>query len=95
MSYKHIVLFKIKDEVSEADFNKALQLLQDLGTDNEEILMWKVVQSVDSRKGRIIIEDSEFVSEEAFQRFRADEKHAKAVELMREIADWLVGDYLT
>ena len=93
-NYKHIVLFKIHDEVSAEVLQKALDLLLALGQDNSDILQWSVTMSLDTRKGRIIVEDAVFANQESFENFRASPKHSEASALMREIADWLVGDYL-
>jgi hypothetical protein len=95
INYKHIVLFKIKNEVSNEDFKKALSLLQNLGQDNSDIISWIVTPSLDTRKGRIIIEDSLFKNEETFQKFRSSEKHNEVAAFLRNIADWFVGDYLS
>lgn len=94
-NYKHIVLFKIHDHVSDDEFNKALLTLQELGLNNTEVLNWIVLPSIDVRKGRIIIEEALFIDKDAFEKFRTSEKHRLAGEMMSEIADWLVGDYLT
>lgn len=93
MTYRHIVLFKIHDEVSDEDFQKAVETLKQLGENNPDILEWKVNVSLDNRKGRVIIEEATFTNEEAFQKFRVSQKHINAGNIMKEISDWFVGDY--
>lgn len=94
MSYKHIVLFKVSDQVTEDKFQEALEVLNDLGVDQQGVLSWNIATSIDTRKGRIIIEEGVFQDDKVFQLFRESEKHQRAVGLMRDIADWLVGDYI-
>jgi len=94
MNYKHIVLFKIYDQINEDRFQEALKILEQLGKGNPDIIQWSVKPTIDTRKGRIIIEDSIFKDEESFQKFRTSEAHNQASAVMKEISDWLVGDYL-
>lgn len=88
----HTVMFKIHDEVSDADITKALQLLAELG-DEPGVESWIIKESIDTRKGRMIIEQAVFESEEAYQVFRSSTAHVTVGDFMKEIADWWVGDY--
>lgn len=92
-SIRHIVLFKIRDGITEEKQGEAIKLLKELGKDNPSILEWTIEKSLDTRKGIIIIENSLFKSEEDLNSFRSFEKHIKTGEFMREISDWIIGDY--
>lgn len=92
-SIRHIVLFKIEDGVSEKQIDDAIKLLKELGKDNPSILEWTIEKSLDTRKGIIIIENSLFKSEEDLKDFKSSEKHIKAGEIMKEISNWIIGDY--
>lgn len=74
--------------------NMAVQLLQELEKGNKDILKWEIKKSVDTRKDIIIIENGLFVDEQSFNLFRISGKHKKAGEFMRQISDWLIGDYI-
>jgi len=93
--YRHIVLFRLHDGVSSEIVERAITALQELGTHQAGITAWHVAESLDSRKGRILIEDVSFSSEEAFREFRASPQHKRVAALMSTIADWWVGDYIT
>lgn len=94
MIFKHIVLFKIHDHVSDEDYQSAIIALQELGKGESGIIQWQINSSIDTRKGRVIIEEAQFKDEEAFQSFRTSNKHVDVGNRMKEIADWLVGDYI-
>ncbi len=70
----------------------AIELLRSLG-DGTGILSWTVELSRDRRKGRVIVEDGTFSSDEAFDAWRAHPRHQNAAEHLSQIADWLVGDW--
>lgn len=93
MRLNHTVLFKIHDEVSDELFQKALQLLTSLG-DEPGVVAWTIKESIDTRKGRIIIEQAVFTDEAAYQAFRTYRAHVEVGNFMKTIADWWVGDYL-
>jgi hypothetical protein len=73
---------------------KAVNLLQELGQSAVGVREWVVTESLDSRKGDVIVENGLFENQAAFEEFRASEAHLEAGKFMQEIADWLVGDYL-
>ena len=89
----HTVMFKIHDDVSDDDVAKAVELLNGLGSE-PGVERWVIRESIDKRKGRIIIEHSLFESDEAYQTFRVSPAHVKVGDFMKTIADWWVGDYL-
>ena len=91
--FRHIVFFHFRKDVSAVLKEKALACLRDLGSDNEAIIEWSIVESQDTRKGIIIVENALFSSEEAFKDFHASLKHTNAAKIMSEISDWWIGDY--
>ena len=91
--YRHVVLFKIHDAVTESDMDRAVTLLSGLGKGHEGLEEWKVNASIDTRKGRIIVEEAIFTAEADYQRFKISDSHMAAGDSMKGIADWWVGDY--
>lgn len=91
---RHIVLFRLHDDVSEADIGAAVAELRALGA-LPSVHAWRVEQSSDTRKGRILIEDATFASAKAFEAFRRDPAHLAAGAMMAEISDWWNGDYIS
>ncbi|WP_341580065.1 Dabb family protein [Microbacterium schleiferi] len=90
--FRHIVLFRVHDAVSDAELKQVVSALRALG-DEIEAAAWNVEVSLDSRKGRVIVEDAAFADAEAFRRFRAHPAHVAIADQMARISDWWVGDY--
>lgn len=93
-SIRHIILFKLYEEIDPKLEIKAIQLLQALGEGDGGILEWRVERSMDTRKGVVIIESGLFKDGQAYERFRKSKKHLETVNFMKQIADWTVGDYI-
>lgn len=94
MAYRHIVIFKLKENIAEETIQQALAVLNKLGEQQTGITQWVITESLDTRKGRVIIEDSTFDSEASFIGFKTSESHKQAGEFMSKISDWVVGDYV-
>ncbi|MAM38820.1 MAG: sulfite reductase, beta subunit [Erythrobacter sp.] len=92
MVFRHIVLFRIHDHVSDAYVDAVIDTLESFVL-FPGVVSWRTTRSLDERKGRVVVEDATFESREAFERFRTDPAHASAAKTMAEIADWWVGDY--
>lgn len=92
--YRHVVLFKLYDGVSDEARAEAVRLLTELGVDNDGIESWLVRESIDTRKGHILIEEAVFSSESDYQAFRISDRHVHVGNVMKELADWWVADYL-
>lgn len=90
--FRHIVLFRVHDDVSDAELEWAVSALRALG-DEVEAVSWNVDVSLDPRKGRVIVEDTTFADASAFGRFRAHPAHIAIADHMARISDWWVGDY--
>lgn len=89
----HTVMFKLHEGVSEQDRATAVQRLTDLGRE-PGVLHWVIKESIDTRKGHIIIEHALFENQESFEAFRTSAAHVRVGDFMKTIADWWVGDYL-
>lgn len=90
--FRHIVLFRVHDDVSDDRVTAALEELRSLAV-LPSVASWRVELSLDARKGRVIVEDATFSDAAAFERFRRDERHLAVGDTMSEIADWWNGDY--
>jgi hypothetical protein len=92
VTYRHIVLFRIHDGVTNDRIAAAIAQLESLSTLPGMVSM-RIERSLDGRKGRVVIEDATFVDAEVFAAFRAAPSHVAAAAEMAEISDWWVGDY--
>jgi hypothetical protein len=90
--FRHIVLFRVRDDVTDPELSEAIDRLRALG-DAPTVGEWRIERSLDQRKGRVIVEDATFASREAFEVFRSSAAHVATAEHMAGIADWWVGDY--
>jgi len=92
MAYRHLVLFRLHDDLTADDVDRARRTLDELGAASGATA-WRVAESLDDRKGRVLVEDATFESEAAFRAFHTSEAHRRAVEAMSELSDWLTGDH--
>lgn len=92
VGYRHIVLFRIHDDVPDTTVVRAIDALRNLA-DLPDILEWTVTLSDDPRKGRIVVENALFRHRDSIDAFRTHPRHQETSDLMRTIADWWVGDY--
>jgi hypothetical protein len=90
--FRHVVLFRVRDDVADPDVSAAIGELHEVG-EGSGILSWDVALSLDTRKGRVIVEDGTFVDRAAFDAWRVTEKHRAVGERMAAISDWWVGDW--
>lgn len=90
MTYRHVVLFQLHEGTDADAAVAALEAARPrLGASR-----WTITTSLDTRKGTVVVEDSTFDDEASFQAWRASEQHLAAVAHLREVADWLVGDWV-
>lgn len=92
MTYRHIVLFRIHDDVTNLRAEDAILRLESL-TALPDVRSMRIERSLDGRKGRIIVEDATFDDATAFTAFRASRAHVAVAAEMAEICDWWIGDY--
>lgn len=90
--YRHVVLFRIHDDVPDTTVTYALGVLTELCS-LPGITHADVTLSDDHRKGRVLVQNVRFADRDAFETFRVHPRHDEAGTLMRTIADWWVGDY--
>ena len=90
--FRHIVLFRVHDSLSDPELGQVVSALRALG-DEIEAVSWNVEVSLDPRKGRVIVEDATFADNSAFDRFRTHPAHIAIADRMARISDWWVGDY--
>lgn len=90
--FRHIVMFRVRDEVTDPDVLSSIEALRGLGSE-PGVATWTIELSLDTRKGRIIVEDGTFVDADAFTAWRGGEAHRVVAERMSTIADWWVGDW--
>lgn len=88
--FHHVVLFRLKDGV-DPDHARALV---DSGRPTSGLVSWQVRRSMDDRKGAVIAEVAVFASAEAFRAWRDSPEHAAVANELREMADWLVADWM-
>jgi len=90
--YRHIVLFRVHDDVDDERVAAAIDQLRSLAA-LSGVVGWRVELSLDARKGRVIVEDATFIDQVAFESFRRDPQHVRVATAMSKIADWWNGDY--
>jgi len=92
--FRHVVLFRVRDDVADPEVSEAMSALGSLGA-GEGIESWLIELSLDRRKGRVIVEDATFSDRAAFLAWRADAAHQRVAARLALIADWWVGDWDT
>jgi hypothetical protein len=92
----HVVLISFRENASTAQkqwvFSEYQKLAGRCGGKKAGILFWQVDHNLDQRKGWHLIELAIFRDHAALQCFRAHPSHAELTAVLREIADWAVGD---
>jgi hypothetical protein len=92
----HVVLISFRPYATPEQRQRVLLDYQGLGErcggKDAGILFWQVDRNLDQRKNWHLVELALFSDEAAFQRFREHPAHAQATSVLREIADWAVGD---
>ncbi|MBI2099157.1 Dabb family protein [Candidatus Uhrbacteria bacterium] len=92
----HICLISFHQDAPESVrreiYDRYQTLDADCGGAGAGILFWKVAWNLDLRKNIHLVEISVFTNNDALQRFRRHPKHMELTDILREIADWQVGD---
>jgi quinol monooxygenase YgiN len=91
--FRHVVLFQLRPSTPRTTVEAALAVLEALCRSAAGVRSWQVAQSLDTRKGCVLVEVVDFDDEAAFEAFRASAAHGEAARFMGDVADWLVGDY--
>ena len=94
----HLVLISFLPNVSEEKrqeiFDRYQTIDQDVGGAEAGILYWRVAHNLDLRKNVHLVELAVFRDDAALQAFRNHPKHTELTNILREIANWQVGDYI-
>jgi stress responsive alpha/beta barrel protein len=92
----HVVLISFRPDTTPEQRQQVLLDYQALGErcggKDAGILFWQVDRNLDQRKNWHLVELAAFRDDAALQRFREHSAHAQASSVLREIADWAVGD---
>jgi hypothetical protein len=96
MTLRHVALISFRPctppELQEKIFNTYQTVAEDCGGVSAGILEFQVGKNLDLRKGVHLVEFAEFRDNEALQAFRVHPKHKALTDILREVADWQVGD---
>ena len=92
----HVVLISFRPDTTPEQQRQVLLDYQGLGDrcggKDAGILIWQVERNLDQRKNWHLVELALFSDDAALQRFREHPAHAQATSVLREIADWAIGD---
>jgi len=92
----HVVLISFRPDTTPEQRHQVLLDYQGLGErcggKDAGIILWQVDRNLDQRKNWHLVELAAFRDDAALQRFREHPAHAQASTVLREIADWAVGD---
>ena len=94
----HLVLISFLPEASEEKreeiFNRYQTIDKDVGGTEAGVLYWRTARNLDLRKNVHLVELAIFRDDAALQAFRNHPKHKELTDILRDIADWQVGDYM-
>ena len=92
----HVVLISFRPDTPESVkrevYERYQTLDQECGGKKAGILFWRVDWNLDLRKNIHLVEIALFSSNEALQTFRKHPKHTEIANILRDVADWQVGD---
>jgi quinol monooxygenase YgiN len=88
----HVVFFRIRDDTSIEKVRRRLFKLF-LDCRNKGTLSFRVFDNQDQRKGFQLVQYSIFRDKSHLEAFRRHPKHEEFTNFLREIADWVVGDF--
>jgi hypothetical protein len=95
----HVVLISFRAEAAPEQRQQIFDDYQELGGKcggkDAGILFWQVDHNLDQRKHWHLVEFAVFRDDAAFQRFREHPAHTELTVVLRDIADWAVGDILS
>lgn len=94
MSYRHLVLFRVHNDVSGAELQAAIERTRAVLAAAPGVVSVYVESSLDARKGRVVVEDVTFADGAAYETFRGSREHERITAEWAGMADWVVGDYV-
>lgn len=86
--FEHIVLFRLHPKT---DVERA-RLILESSRPEAGVVEWSVAESLDRRKGVVLVERAVFTDRASFERFQEMPAHRCAGEHMSTCSDWLIGD---
>ncbi len=96
MKLWHITFISFKKDTADSlrkEFHLRLKRLgEDCGGLEAGIIYWSVKKNTDLRKGVHLVLISIFENAEALEKYKQHPKHKEFSNLLRDIADWQVGD---
>ena len=94
MSYRHVVLFRVHEQVSDAQLSAVIERTRAVLRGAAGVVSAYVEVSRDARKGRVVVEDVTFADGAAYEAFRGSREHEGITAVWAGMADWVVGDYV-
>ena len=95
----HVVLFKLHQDAPAGMKKRAFELYQqlkeDTGGDEAGVLYFELKENMDLRKGVEWVELAVFRNNDALQAFRKHPAHTTVADIMSQIGDWFVGDFMS
>lgn len=94
----HLVLISFfpdaPEEKRQEIFDRYQTIDQEVGGISAGILYWRAAHNLDLRKNVHLVELAIFRNNAALQAFRNHPKHKELTDILRDIANWQVGDYM-
>lgn len=92
----HVILFSFLPSTDGSTRKNILERYYKLGDEcggrEKGILFWSVKENIDLRKNIDFVEIAIFDNEESFVNFKNHPKHKELVEILKDSANWYVGD---
>lgn len=96
MSLLHVALISFREKARMLQklevYQRYQTLADDCGGEEAGILFFKVDYNLDTRKKVHLVQVSVFRDDDALQAYCEHPKHVEVTNILREIADWTVGD---
>jgi hypothetical protein len=89
---RHLVLFRVHDEVTEDAVDRAAEALTRLA-DLPGIVSWRVARSTDCRKERVLVEDATLWRSRHVRANPGRPEHVRVAGALSAISDLWIGDY--
>lgn len=89
-----LISFRLEtpDSVRQEIYDRYQTLGEDCGGKKAGIVFWSVSRNLERRKNVHLVEFAVYESNAALQAFRAHPKHKELTDILRNVADWQVGD---
>ena len=92
----HVVLISFRPHILESVrqeiYDSYQRIAKECGSEEAGILFFNVEKNLDPRKNIHLVEIAVFRDNAALQAFRTHPRHTQLTNVLKEIADWWVGD---